>query len=345
MTHAQISNFLRSEKVPFTRKNSTKTLLGSAIALAALASAPAFSEDEFKLSEGLSVTGFVDMSWTMTDPDEGSSEQSLGLDQFEIDFLYDFGEGLTSQVDLEYQDNGSGEEVDIEQAFINYAVSESVNVKAGRFLSYSGWETEEPTGLMQFSGTGYAKYFYGAYQQGVSVNYAGSGFSLAASVVNDLGDLEGEARDSEQPAVELMAAIMPSDAVTIKAFYMTDKLEGTDETSDLFNIWASYAVGPMTFAAEYNSSENAPAAGVGVDATGYLLLANYAKDKFAITFRYHEWELENDTATTEEMSGFTVSPSYAVTDNLLIVTEVRQDEDDISGGDSTSFAVEALLTF
>lgn len=322
----------------------------SCIAAGIVMAAPVAQADGFQLSEKLSVTGFIDMSLSKTDPDDGDSTTSSGLDQFEIDFLYDFGEGLTAQVDLEYQDNGSGEEVDIEQAFISYAVNDALSVKAGRFLSYSGWETEEPTGLFQYSGTGYAAYFYGGYQQGVSAKYATSMFDVALSVVNDLGDLEGEARDSEDPGAELMLALHPVEGWTLKAFYMTDELDGTDEDTDLINVWTSYAIGDLTLAAEYNMSENAPAAvgfaGVGAEADGMLLMANYAWGKFGLTLRYHEWEVETDSgATAEEISGFTISPSYAVSDNLLIVTEYRMDDDDLNGGSTDSFAIEALVTF
>lgn len=329
--------------------NICKKSLASVAVGVALAS-PAVYADGFQLSEKLSVTGFIDMSYVVTDPDGGDSTTSSGLDQFELDFVYDFGQKLTAQVDLEYQDNGSGEEVDIEQAFFNYKVSDSVNFKAGRFLSYSGWETEEPTGLFQFSGTGYAKYFYGGYQQGASVNYSDSMFTVGLSVVNDLGDLEGEARDTEEPGVELMLAASPTEDWTVKAFYMTDKLAGTDETTKMLNVWTSYAIGGLTLAAEVNSSENTGAAfalaGLDAEADGYLLMANYAWDKYGVTLRYHESEVESGAGVTvEELSAITLASSYQLTDNLLLVAEYRMDEDDIAGLDSNTFAVEALLTF
>ena len=98
----------------------------SAVAAGLAMAAPVAHADGFQLSEKLSVTGFIDMSMVRTDVDEGESSTSSGLDQFEIDFLYDFGEGLTAQVDLEYQDNGSGEEVDIEQAFIRIPIHQRI---------------------------------------------------------------------------------------------------------------------------------------------------------------------------------------------------------------------------
>jgi hypothetical protein len=49
--------------------------------------------------------------------------------------------------------------------------------------------------------------------------------------------------------------------------------------------------------------------------------------------------------TWEDMSAITIAPSYAVNDNLLMVFEYRMDSDDLSGIDSDSIAIEALITF
>lgn len=303
------------------------------LSLAAMSAAQA-DETEDKLS----VSGFVDMSYFAMDTDGGESTHDSGIDQVEINVSYDFDTKLKVFVDVEYQNS----EVDLEQAFLTYAVTDEFTFKAGRFLSYSGWETEEPTGLFQYSGTGYAQYFYGYYQQGISGLYSGDGYALALSVVNDLAG--PESTDSENPGIETMIAIMPTDSITIKGFYSTDKLDGTDETTKMINVWASYSEGPLTLAAEVNSSEYTSMA--AADASGYLLMANYAFDSFGLTLRYHDYEVENsDGVVWEDMSAITISPSYAVSDNLLMVFEYRMDSDDVSGMDSDSIAIEALLTF
>jgi hypothetical protein len=286
----------------------------------------------------LSVSGFIDMSYLSVDTDGVGSSHDSGIDQVEFNVAYDFGNKLKAFVDIEYQNS----EVDVEQAFLTYAVSDEFTVKAGRFLSYSGWETEEPTGLFQYSGTGYAKYFYGYYQQGVSGLYSGDGYAVAVSVVNDLAG--PESTDSEEPGVETMIALMPTDSITIKAFYSFDKLAGTNEDTTMFNMWAMYAEGPLTLAAEINASEYTSLA--AADASGYLLMANYAFDTFGVTVRYHDYEVEDAAGVTwEDMSAITIAPSYAVNDNLLMVFEYRMDSDDISGIDSDSIAIEALITF
>jgi len=326
----------------FNMKLSTKLTPVAATLLLALGATSAQAEDK---KDPLSISGFIDMSYLYSDIDGESSTSDSGLDQVEINISYDFGNKLTASVDVEYQNEDEG--VDLEQAFITYALSDNLSVKAGRFLSYTGWETEEPTGLFQYSATGYAPYFYGYYQQGISGLYSTEKYAIAVSVVNDLAD--PSATDSEKPGIETMLALMPTDEITIKAFYSVDDLAGTDEDTTLINTWASYSKDALTLAVEYNMSENAGAYagrfGIDSEAIGYLFMANYAiSDKVGLTLRYNDWEIEDASgATVEDASGITISPSYVVNDNLLIVFEYRMDE--INDVDVDSIALEALITF
>jgi len=77
----------------------------------------------------LSISGFIDMSYYATDTDGGESTHDASLDQVEINVGYDFGNKLTANVDIEYQNADEG--VDLEQAFITYALTDSFSVKAG----------------------------------------------------------------------------------------------------------------------------------------------------------------------------------------------------------------------
>jgi len=303
------------------------------VAATLLLSFGAMSVQAEEKKDPLSISGFIDMSYYATDTDGGESTHDSSIDQVEINVGYDFGNKLTAHVDIEYQNAEEG--VDLEQAFITYAVSDNFSVKAGRFLSYSGWETEEPTGLFQYSGTGYAPYFYGYYQQGVSGIYSGDKFAVAVSVVNDLAG--PQSTDSEHPGIETMLALMPTDEITIKGFY------SKDGDVELINTWASYSKDALTLAVEYNTAEDSVF--VGSDASGYLVMANYAiTDKVGLTLRYNDWEIEDENgAMFEDASGITISPSYVVNDNLLMVFEYRMDE--VNDVDVNSFAVEALITF
>ena len=98
--------------------------------------------------------------------------------------------------------------------------------------------------------------------------------------------------------------------------------------------------GGFTFAAEYNDADY----GDDGDGSGYLLMANYASGPWGITLRYHDFEIEDDLGVTfDEGKGFTISPSYTVSDNLLLVAEYRRDK--AFGVKANSYALEALFTF
>jgi len=295
---------------------------------------------EIELGQGFSITGFADMSFTSVNPDGGETVNGAGIDQFETDFMFAGSSGVSAQVDIEYGENGSdlipGDDTFVEQAFITKAFNDQFSLKAGRFLSYSGWEAEEPTGLFQYSGTGYAPSFYGYYQQGVSAYYDGGSFAIMGSVVNDAfgyagGPLE---RDTDNPGYELGVALMPVEGFTTKLFYITD--DKTDR--DVINLWASYSVAGFTFAGEYNDADY----GAAGDGNGYLLMANYATGPYGITIRYHDFE---DDFRGIEASAITLSPSYKVGDNLLLVAELRMDDVKVGGVDSTLIALEALFMF
>jgi hypothetical protein len=322
-------------------KSGRRHLIASVAAAVAAAVAPV-ANAEIELGEGLSVAGFVDMSYFSNDSD--GAPGAFGIDQVETDFLYAGSNGISAQVDIEYGEDMSdiaGEDhTFVEQAFITKKFSDQFSLKAGRFLSYSGWETEEPTGLFQYSGVGYAQYFYGYYQQGISATYSGGKFAVMGSVVNDVFGYAGGAieSDTDDLGYELGLAVMPVEGLTAKVFYMSDKK--TDR--DVVNFWASYAVEGFTFAGEYNTGDFG-AAGEG---DGFLLMGNYASGPFGITLRYHDWDIEDGLGTSvDKVKGFTLSPSYKAGNNLLLVAEFRKDDVKAGGGDSNSFALEALFTF
>ncbi|MFL0803525.1 MAG: porin [Agarilytica sp.] len=322
----------------------TKKLLASAVAASLVGAMTVPAHADIELGEGLSVTGFIDMSFYSVD-DDATDETShdFGIDQVETDFLYTGKDGITAQVDIEYSQDENGDETTfVEQAFITKDFGGGLSVTAGRFLSYTGWETEEPTGLYQYSGTGYGGAFYGGYQQGVSAYYDTESVDFMFSVVNDAFDPNES--DNEKLAFEAGVALSPVEGLTAKLFYVSD-----DEI-DLINVWASYEVSGWTLAAEYNMGDYG-SAGVDMDfgslveeGDGYLLMANYAWSDFGITARYHDWSTEDTAgATNHENSAITLAPSYAVSDNLLLVAEIRLDETDDE--DSTAIALEALFTF
>lgn len=327
------------------KKITKLTRWASALMAAGAMGAVPVAHAEIELGTGISITGFLDMSYSSVKPDGGSSTQSVGIDQFETDFLYAGSKGVSARVDIEYGEGfeGTGDDTFVEQAYVTKAITEQFSVKVGRFLSYSGWEAEEPTGLFQYSGTGYAKYFYGYYQNGVSASYTGSKFAVMGSAVasafdpSDRNSIKTGPDKNDKSGYEVGLALMPVEGLTAKAFYISDE----DTDTDIVNVWASYVVSGFTFAGEYNNADYGSAG----DGDGFLLMANYATGPFGITLRYHDFEIKNDAGdTVDDGSAITISPSYKVGDNWLLVGEYRIDSSD-TFGDSDLIALEALFTF
>ena len=110
------------------------------MAVSALAAQSAMADD-FKLTDKLTLGGFIDMSTFYQEVDDGTdetSDSSTGLDQVEFNFYYTFDDKLSATVDSEYQpgQNGNDDAVDLEQGFLVYGLSDSLSLKAGKFLSY-----------------------------------------------------------------------------------------------------------------------------------------------------------------------------------------------------------------
>jgi len=305
---------------------------------------------DFIINENLSITGFIDMSYVNKDEDTVGTTTTMNFDQFEIDFLFDFKNNFSAQVDLEASNSGGNQpegdkDVDIEQAFINYNFGTSgFSVLAGRFLSYSGFETEEPTGLFQYSGTGYAPTFYGYYQDGVHFQYSHKYFDLGLSVVDEV--FIGGTGNSDDVGYEFMAALKPAEGLTLKGFYMTDKgTGGTFEDEVKLDFWAMYTIGDLTLGAEYTTADDLGGV-IDVEATGYLLMANYAFDRYGLTLRYSAYEIENAAGvTTTDNSAITIAPSIAVNDYLSFILEYRMDDNNSLANDIDTFAFEALVIF
>jgi hypothetical protein len=312
------------------------------IALASLL-ALAYARAEVTLPEGLKVSGFVDMSAKSVDGKEDTTT-TTSFDQWEIDFGFDAGTGITGNVDL----NDTGDGAEVEQAFITAALAEGLTAKAGLFLTPLGYEAAEPTGLYQYSVSA-TIIGYPGYANGVALSYAQDLYSLYAAVVD--GSYSGNS-EADDVSFETQLKLMPAEGLTLQAGFASEKFDGTPADDVLLtpategydqgilNFWAEYKTGGLTLAAEYNSLMEIGEA--GADGDGYLVMANYKlTDKLALTLRHSYAELDNGYENTE----YTISPSYAFTSNLLGILEARTDEYDDSSADAETYAAELLFTF
>jgi hypothetical protein len=312
------------------------------------------AQADIKINDNLTTTGFIDMSLNGMAPDKGPGTLNASLDQYELDFLYKFGP-VSARADINGTPsfvspgapaaadttgwNSSG--IYLEQAYVTANLG-ALAIGAGRFLSSSGWEAAEPTGMYQYS---YSKnLFYGYYQNGVNLSYTMPKFALYGAVVSDLWNPQ-EFDVKKTPGFEGQVALTPVEGVTAKIAYlyqMFDKDVSGKDDQQLLNAWASYAKGSLTLAAEYNLLIDWDATKAGGklddDGNGWLAMVNYKfTPLFATTVRYSGNKIGDLDADTE----ITLSPSFQVSPNWLVLAEGKY-EIDLKNVD---YAIESTFSF
>ncbi len=309
--------------------------------LAGLTFAGAISQAQIAIGENLTVSGFVDASYTDTDNTaSGTDTKGLGVDQVEIDLAFSF-EGVSAEVHLQ----SSGSEVSLEQAFASVDVS-GITVSAGRMLGLLGFEADEPTLLNQSStaydiggsGGSYAPRGSSQYNDGIRGSTSQGDFGVSVSVYDNL--YNGTAGTDSDVAIDGQITYSGIENLSLSLGFADDQKVGTADTgaiANIFNIHATYVLGQVTLSAEWNDFED----GAGNDGDGYLVLGTYSvNDKTSIAVRYSEVDANG---TSSDLEKFTVSPTYSVTDNLRARLEYSTGE--YGGKDVDVFELEALLTF
>ena len=293
------------------------------------------------VSADVELSGFIDMSFLS---DDGA--KSLSLDQLEVDFSSDLGDGISVRADM----NAMSADVVLEQAYIAYETGSGVGLTLGKFLSCTGWEAAEPTAMYQYSYS--ATLVYGGYQHGIAASYGKEKFGLYGAIVSSVWDGNDTAFDDF--GIEAQVSLMPVDGLTAKialaredGFTHATQPEPFDRA--LINIWAAYETGPLTAAVELNGLGNWEGADGNLyeSGVGYLAMANYGiSDKIGVTARYSALTLSDNVAggpdhTTSEI---TVAPRYTVSDNWGLIAEAKM----LTVGDADAVAqigLESLLTF
>jgi len=226
---------------------------------------------------------------------------------------------------------GGPGDVELEQAHIGYAVSDSFSLKAGKFLSCIGFETFDMNGLYQYSAA--ASTVYPGHHTGLAGVYSGETFGVYGSVVDGTWSADN---DPDNLGYEVQVFTSPAEGLTIKLGYATEDLETRDKA--MLNLWAGYSVGSFTVAAEYSALEDFEADSDDGDA--YMLMANYAfTEMFNTTLRYAH--VDADWAEIDE---FTISPRFVISDSVSVITEYTN-RDYAGRGDEDLLAARILYTF
>ncbi|MGJ8649143.1 MAG: hypothetical protein ACSHX4_02175 [Opitutaceae bacterium] len=347
-----------------------------AIASAFIA-ASSFSMGEIVVNDFLSFEGFVDMSYTHEDTETGNNnddtENSYGLDQVEISWLFDF-DPVTAQIDLQYLGSGTDTNTNVEQAFVTYHFDNGGAVTAGRYASMLGFEAYEPTGLYQFStaydiraGVRDLSNINGQYANGVKFTYETDTTFFGISLQDEAfsggvsGNLGGD-DDNRSFGLEVAGSLTMENGLT---FFLGGAYEDGDEglgDTYIINTYATFETGAWIFAAELNlgntESGSFAYAGPGgnfakadADLFSALIMANFAySDQASVTGRisYQEFESNNVAGFEAEYLKYTLAHGYAFTDNLSLVNEISYIDGERGFGtdyESLNLAAELIFSF
>jgi hypothetical protein len=292
-------------------KNKITCLLAGAALFGATANA------EIVLTDDLSAYGYIDMA--LTDGGD-TNDTDTAVAEFELGFAFTPAESAYSAV-AELSFDGAGV-TDFETVTISYQFSDSLSFTFGNILSYQGFETYDATGLYQFSYAGV---------DGTPLYSAG--YAVGASADGSLGDIDygvwiGDT-DSGTNSFEYLLAYNGVENLTVKFIY------ADDPGYETVNAWASYDLGDFTIAVESVETED----GTGADVLDVqYVMVYYAMGDAGLTVRF----ADGDYAGVE-YEKFTISPSYAFSDNVFGLVEFSTEE--LGAVEQDTAAVELIYSF
>jgi predicted porin len=296
------------------------------------------SASAVKINNNLSINGFLDGSYLLTDTDAADT-QALGADEAELNFVLTNG-AVSGLIAIDSGEASGNSDLDIEQAHFTYDLGNGISISLGRYGSALGFEREDPAGLYTYSrayntnAANLGNIDNGNVVEGITVAYAADQFSIAASFENAKGaDLESNDLD-----LELSLSYTGIADTVIGGGFFFDNEAGSDEENDVVNVHASRSFGKLLLAAEYTQIQSSVATTGDRDA--YLVLADYDyNDKIGVAVRLSK---EEESATVD-YEKITIAPNYSITDNLGAILEFSDIER--NNADSNQVAVELTYTF
>jgi hypothetical protein len=218
----------------------------------ALTAAPAAAVD---VGGGLEIGGFVDSILQYKDVDVNPDAIVDFATSVELQVGYSVGEAVSAQIDLEFADTSV--EVNVEQAYINWVINDSVDLTMGRFESYVGWEAIDAPGLWRVNNSLVYGLTGNTSLDGLAINFTGS------------DDMAG-----------LSASVFVADSILAEAGKLTNQLSfGVDVTYAMEDM----GVFGLDFAYDSNESDNNLLFGLNAEIT--KLSADMGLT-FAIDFEY-----------------------------------------------------------
>lgn len=365
--------------------NVTKSLLAAVIA-GPLATASVAAEktptigDILKAS-GLTVTGYVDVSYTNFDNDTpalhvfDTEADSFNLQVVDVAIGYQPADGLGGFVQLDFGPDanvfaaagtGRADEFDVQEAYVQYAGG-GLTVIGGKFATLAGAEVIESPANLNFSRSFLFGFAIPFTHTGVRATFAaGDSLKFIAGLNNGWDVLKESAaantfgtEQADGKTVELgINATLSKELSLAASLYSGEEVgAGGIDTRSLLDLVLTFNLtDALSFVFNYDQGEQDQALAGGGTAkwTGLAAYVNYKlNDTWRVAGRFEQFDDEDGfrTGTAQELNEVTLTLGYAPSANSEIRFEVRQDESDedvFNGGSDDSqrlFGVQALYKF
>ena len=315
---------------------STATAMGGTDDMKAAAPAPALTAPNW-----LKISGYAAAAYTRTNGTETFLDGGPELDVAKVGFLATQG-ALSGYASLFYTPGftSGGHEAGILDAYAAYKMGD-FTITGGKYLSYLGYEAFDTVNMTQLT---YANTLGAipAYHSGLKVDYAtdtfGAGLNISDSIRGGTGFWTGDKDFGNGLGYEGYVTYKGIKNLTLWAGVgFEDSHTVTDWST--YDVWASYDLSDkLTVAAEvaYHYDDTV---------SGYQGLAflKYAFTKhFSTVLRFGTDQFESGANSGDSVYKYTLAPTYAFNDNLLIRAEFTATD---APSNNTFYGTQVLLKF
>ncbi|MBT1444250.1 porin [Shewanella sp. JM162201] len=270
--------------------------------------------------------------------DHSKDKKEMDFHRFVLFFGHEFTKGTRffSELELEHSLSGEGKkgEVELEQAYIEHDINQSLTGKAGLFLMPVGIinETHEPDTFYGVERNPVESNIIPAtwWEGGLALNIkAAPGLAFDTAVTSGLSvdasySIRGGRQKVSYAKTDDLAYTgrvkytgVPGLELAASALYQTDLTQGKDGVDEasatMLEAHGIYSIGGFSIKALYAQWEidGKEAEALGRDSqTGWYIEPAYRfNEQFGIFARYNEWDTEagNDADTTKKMTNFGIN--------------------------------------
>lgn len=283
-------------------------------------------------------------------------DDEIDFHRFVLFISHDFNENLRffSEFELEHSIAGEGKngEIELEQAYIEYDVNDSLQAKGGLFLVPVGIinETHEPPTFYGVERNNVEKNIIPAtwWEAGAAINgYRENGlswdFAVHSGLMTSAADAyavrkgrqkvsNAKANDPAATARIRYTGVNGLDIATTVQYQSNLTQDGTDDTSaTLIEAHAIFQAGPATLTALYATwdLDSAGAKAVGADEqTGYYLEASSKIcEKAGVFARFEEWDNTAGDGAESADTQKTMGINYWPHENVVLKADIFIQED------------------